>query len=366
MAINKRLIKSNEGGAAVATSFQTITYTGNGGTQILYTTSDGTAGGTNGFQPDLVWIKNRAAANPHSLQDTVTGDFYLRSNATDAAAATSGFNVSSFNSNGITVKDDTNGAYNVNGSVGGLYSGDAEYVAWCWKAGGSAVTNTDGTITSQVSANTEAGFSIVKFTGNTISGATIGHGLGDTPTIIIAKSLGGGTNWCTQFPSVIGAGNSLFLNSTVAVQNHGTGQSNRWTQTLPTSSVFSIGGSTELNDNGVSVIAYCFAEVEGFSKFGSYAGNGSTSGPTITTGFEPAFVMIKRTSSTGQWQMLDNKRSPSNPRRAFLLANATQQEVSSSLADVDFNSNGFQIKTDWDEYNQSGNNYIYMAFANQF
>jgi hypothetical protein len=328
--------------------FNTVTYTGNGSSQSISV----------GFQPDLVWIKNRAAANPHSLQDTVTGDFYLRSNATDAAAPTNGFNVSSFNSDGITVKDDTNGAYNVNGSVGGLYSGDAEYVAWNFKAGGAAVTNTDGTITSQVSANTEAGFSVVTATMGSNFPQTIGHGLGTAPDVIIAKRRSISSNWVVYHKDVDAnpQNYTLFLESTDAKLSTAF----PWNNNAPTSSVFTTG---EFFSNNETMVAYCFAEVEGFSNFGSYVGTGA-SGNTIVTGFEPAFVMIKETTNPGSWHIYDNKRANSGlTNRAYLLADSSEIENFAGSFSIDFLTNGFQIKNTGNGTNRLNGNYIYMAFA---
>jgi hypothetical protein len=327
----------------LANSFDISLYTGNGTTQNIYSS----------LSPDLVWIKSRSATWEHFLQDSVRGVAnYLRSNSTGAEGTTSPNIVSSFDTNGFTVLG--NGNSNNNNDT---------YVAWQWKAAEIPAINSNGSIPSVVSANQAAGFSIVKYTGNGTAGATIGHGLGDTPTIIIAKSLGGGTNWCTQFPSVIGAGNSLFLNSAVAVQNHGTGQSDRWTQTLPTSSVFSIGGSTELNDNGVSVVAYCFHSVVGYQKVGSYNGTG-TSLNQINVGFAPRFVMIKRTNSTGGWRMYDNVRGLDKS----IQAQIPDAEYDDTTNYLDFYANGFEFNNGVSyqsnpDINASVGTYIYLAIA---
>ncbi len=337
MAINKRLIKSNEDAVPiVTTSFNSVLWTGTGSSQSITGV---------GFDPEFIITKNRDLTVGANVFDIIRDNFtlYLAGTSTENNFSNS-IDISSANTDG----------FDLIGESSSFNSSGKRYVAWCWKAGGAAVTNTDGTITSQVSANTEAGFSVVTFTGVNLSSNSIGHGLGVTPSLVIMKGRNVATEW-RVYSDQLNNDQFLKLNETAAATAIGINKN--WTSTTI---------SQQWAPASYSWVAYCFAEVAGFSKFGSYTGNGSTSGPTITTGFEPAFVMIKRTSSTGNWQMLDNKRSPSNPRRAFLLANANQAEVSSSLSDVDFNSNGFQIKTTWDEYNQSGDNYIYIAFANQF
>jgi hypothetical protein len=341
MAINKRLIKSNEGGAAVPTSFNTVLYTGNSGTQAITGV---------GFQPDLVWTKGRTVAYDHGIQDSVRGVNSLLYPSLAQQETITSDATQSFDSDGFTYGSNNKGN-----------ASNSTYVAWCWKAGGSAVAAGGTNVTNRlVSANPEAGISIMTYSGVNVDG-TIEHGLNQAPEIVFFKNrTTNGKHWYTITTAIDGSVDSGFLNLTNAFGNA------LQTITNTTIALSQDGGTGWLNQSGSNYVCYAFHSVAGFSKIGSYTGNGSTTGPTITTDFEPAFVMIKRTTSTGQWQMLDNKRSPSNPRRAFLLANAVQTEVSSSLSDVDFNSNGFQIKTSWDEYNQSGNNYIYMAFANQF
>ena len=335
------------------------------GTASNVTYSAGVYGGTPtnvnflgmAFKPDLVWIKDRDNSNPHELSDSVRGvSGTLNTNNTNAEYINASFQITSLDTNGFTVVDDSAGNYAVNGN-------GIDYVAWCWKAADTTTTiaaNTVGnTIASDVRANIDAGFSIVKYTGNGISGATIAHGLGDTPTIIIAKSLGGGTNWCTQFPSVIGAGNSLFLNSNVVVQNHGAGQSDRWTTTLPTSSVFSIGGSTELNDNGVSVVAYCFHSVDEYQKVGSYSGGQTLNTDNIVDfGFTPRFVIVKNITAATGWLMIDSIR----PNGYALFANDSGTEADYS-GHIKLSSSGLRFDGNNNNVNASGNNYIYLAIA---
>ncbi len=320
--------------------FNTVLWTGNevSGRQITGV----------GFQPDFVWIKDRGdGTHWHNLFDSVRGvSERLFSNST---IAESFYNESlqSFNSDGFTVGFDPD----VNRSGGAI-------VGWSWKAGGAAVSNTDGTITSQVSANTEAGFSVVSYTTQSSGTATVGHGLNTEPNIVLVKTTGVADSW-RMYHSSLGAGSQIYLNLTNAAGS----TANQWNNTAPTSSVFSLGTD---NAGSYTTIAYCFAEVEGFSNFGSYVGNGSTSGPTVITGFEPAFLLIKQSSASGEyWNIWDNKRSPENPRSDVLFPNLANAEASNqSWSDVQFLENGFQVTpTVMTPTNQSGATYIYMAFA---
>jgi len=332
----RRLI--NTGGEAVIPYFNTVTYNGNGSTQSISGV---------GFQPDFVWIKSRSAATSHKLTDIVRGTTKGLVSNTTAAETTDTNGLTAFGSDGFTLGTDS--VYNNSG---------ATYVAWCWKAGVSAVTNTDGSITSEVSANVDAGFSIVSYTGNHTN-STVGHGLNSAPEMVIIKALNSGTaNWCV-YHSGIGAYGGVFLSLTNAAQY----QSNLWLDTVPTSTVFSIGQS-DVNVNSSGIIAYCFHSVAGFSKFGSYTGNGSATGTTVTTDFEPAFVMIKKINSTGNWVILDNKRDTSNPIDKTLNPNLSNAE--STANNIDFNATTFQLKSTNADTNANTSTYIYMAFANQF
>ena len=325
-------------------SFNTVLYSGNGSTQNV--------GGV-GFQPDLVWIKNRVRSNSHVLSDVIRGfDKMLSSDRTDAESSFFGTGQS------LTSTNDGFSAYTPNAGYGEINYTSDNYVAWCWKAGGAAVTNTDGSITSEVSANVDAGFSIVSYTGNHTN-STVGHGLNSAPEMVIIKALNSGTaNWCV-YHSGIGAYGGVFLSLTNAAQY----QSNLWLDTVPTSTVFSIGQS-DVNVNSSGIIAYCFHSVAGFSKFGSYTGNGSATGTTVTTDFEPAFVMIKKINSTGNWVILDNKRDTSNPIDKTLNPNLSNAE--STANNIDFNATTFQLKSTNADTNANTSTYIYMAFANQF
>jgi hypothetical protein len=256
--------------------------------------------------------------------------------------------VSSFDSDGFTIQN--NGNSNNQGDT---------YVAWSWKANSIPTINTDGTIQSVVSANQASGFSIVSFTTPATNNFTVGHGLSATPKIMIIKGLSIVSSW-TVYSSEIGATNYLQLNST----NGSTASSDPFNDTAPTNSVFTLGSSTVWYGTNQNYIAYCFAEVAGFSKFGSYTGNGSATGPIVTTGFQPGFVMIKRLDSAGySWYIFDSARDPSNPGSKILKANDSGAEFTVSNS-IDFNATSFQLKNTDAGWNSNGINYLYMAFKN--
>ena len=306
-----------------------------------------------GFTPDFVWIKNRSSARGHNIFDSTRGvNKVLFSNSTsDEGSETAGTSLSSFDTGGFTV-----------GSGNGVNEDGYEMVAWCFKAnGGTTSSNTDGTnIDSTVQVNADAGFSIVQFTtpGTYSASNTVGHGLGATPDMIIMKATASADNWLVYHGS-LGLNKLLNLNGTSSAA------------TLSGGTLFSTVNDTVFNPADTSspsypYIAYCFKSIDGFSKFGSYTGNGSDNGPIVETGFEPAFVMIKKATDDGlgggPWQIHDNKRDLTNPRKKYLLANATNVEAA-DLNGIDFLSNGFQIKDDYKHYNSNGTTFIYMAFA---
>ena len=305
------------------------------------------------FQPDWVWIKERGATNSHSLFDAVRGaNKQLQSNANAAQYDFSGDanqELKSFTSDGFTL-----------GTGGGVNNNSDTYVAWNWKAGtGQGSSNTDGSInTTYTSVNTTAGFSISKYTGNSTTGATVGHGLGATPKMIIIKSLGV-ENWEVYHAS-LGNTQGIYLNETNAAFT----TSARWNNTSPTNSVWTMGNTSAVNASGVNYIAYCFAEKQGYSKFGSYTGNGNANGPFIFTGFKPAWIIVKKTSGSGSWWMRDNKIAPFNVASQVLIANSTGAETS-GVGQMDFLSNGFKLRDTTDASNSSGGSYIYMAFAEE-
>ena len=319
--------------------FNTVLYTGDG------TTSHAITGV--GFQPDLVWTKDRTTAYNHALTDVIreAGNTLFPNEA----------NVEQFNLNKVA-SIDSDGFTVGNGALINQ-SGDT-FASWNWKAGGTAVSNTSGSITSSVSANTDAGFSIVSYTG-TGSNATVGHSLGTVPSMVIVKRRSNTENW-TVYHNSIGNTKYLNLDTTDSATTF-----NLWQNTDPTSSVFSITTHNRLNANGDTYIAYCFAEKKGFSRFGSYVGNGSSDGSYIHLGFKPAFIMQKSSSVSGTgWHILDVERSPSNSNFLDISANSSGAEFSGSgYRNIDFLSNGFKIRVSAADLNQSGGTYIYMAFA---
>jgi len=322
--------------------FETTTYAG-GTTSI--TSLD--------FSPDWVWAKKRTGVENHGIFDSVRGATKTINSNTTSAETTRGGSLTSFDSNG----------WSMGGADGIISAPGSDYVAWAWRGSdSSAVSNTDGSITSTVSANTTSGFSIVSFTG-TGANATVGHGLGSAPKMVIFKNRDNATQeWDTYHTGLTDATYFIQLNSTNAQSN--TNGALRFNSTAPTSSVFSVGTATTTNESGNAMIAYCFAEKKGYSKFGSYTGNGSADGTFVYTGFKPSLVITKRTSTSGTgWVMMDNKRETTNDGATnYLLANDSVAETSASFA-VDFLSNGFKPRTNSGGTNTSDATYIYMAFA---
>ncbi len=330
--------------------FNTKLYTGTG--------TDNTAITGVGFQPDFTWIKIRSIGYNHRLQDSVRGATKSLLSNTTSAEQTNTDGVLSFDSDGFSLGNDvSNGSFNSNGNT---------FVSWNWLGANGTSANTDGSITSSVSANTTSGFSIVSYTG-TGANATVGHGLGSVPNVIIIKRLDQASNWCVYHSGLGGADHNLFLNTTSAIQT----DTAIWNNTLPTTSVFSLGNNIDANGSGAGHIAYCFAEKQGYSKFGSYVGNGSTDGTFIYTGFKPAFVIYKGASGTGttdNWEMIDNKRTDGtlgNPKNEVLYPNLSNAEGVNATDRLDLLSNGFKMRTSGSDYNASGSTYIYMAFAEQ-
>ena len=318
----------------------------------LYQGSGTTTSYTNDglFKPDLVWLKGRSAAKDHSLYDSVRGvTKRLRSSATDAENTVAN-GLTAFNSDGFTLGSDNND--NASAST---------YVAWQWKAGqGTTSSNTSGSITSTVSVNATAGFSIVTYTG-TGANATVGHGLGVAPKMVIVKSRSSVLLWPVWHTSLAST-EYLTLNATSAKT---TGAPTVWNSTTPTSSVFSIGSATGVNTNGATYVAYCWAEIAGFSKFGSYTGNGSANGPFVYLGFRPKYVIIKCSSAaTYNWNTYDSARDLYNTTDDILQANTSSAEFTNDTANpLDFLSNGFKIRGSNAANNGSGATFIYAAFA---
>ena len=323
--------------------FNTVIWTGTGGTRSITGV---------GFQPDFVWAKARSQAYSNILFDSNRGVGKNLLTDTTYAEATNEANgyISSFDADGFSSNFSAAANYYFNES-------STTYVAWNWNAGGSTVTNTSGTISSQVRANPTAGFSIATYTGNGTSGATVGHGLGVAPSMYIVKVRSTTESWITYHTS-IGATNYLALNLTQA-SSAATGA---WNNTAPTSTVFSLGNASSTNGSGSTFVAYCFAQVAGYSAFGSYTGNGSSDGPFIYTGFKPRFVIIKRTDAVQQWWITDTARNPSNTCNLDLFANLANAEENNGY-NLDLLSNGVKIRTSTNDRNASSGTYIYMAFA---
>ncbi len=304
-----------------------------------------------GFQPDFVWLKQRTGTQNHQLLDAIRGaNNCLFSNLTNTAVQDTDI-LNSFDSDGYTL-----GYQDQSNDTG------ATYVGWNWLANGAGSSNTDGAINSTVSANTTSGFSIVSYTG-TLSGngnTTVGHGLGVAPKMIITKSRSNAENWGVYHKDLT-ANNILQLNTTSAQID----TSSEGTVTAPTSSVFTVNYRGEYGNSGQNYIAYCFAEKKGFSKFGSYEGNGNTDGSFVYTGFKPAFVMMKGIDSGGSdnWNTCDNKRIGYNAANWRLYPNAIAGENTTSL--VDFLSNGFKLRVNSTDVNANAKTYIYMAFAEE-
>jgi len=319
------------------------TYTGNGTSQTITNAAS--------FRPDLVWIKGRSYADFHTWFDTVRGATLSLSSNLTTAEVTRTTALTAFTSTGFTVSSDTLVNFNAN-----------TLVAWQWQAGSSTVTNTSGSISSQVRANTTTGFSIVTYTGNTTNGATVGHGLGVAPKMIIVKDRSTGVNDWQVYHSSLGATQRIYLNLTNAANTSALG----WNNTAPTSTVFSLGTSTNVNGAN-NYVAYCWAEIDGFSKFGSYTGNGSTDGVFVYLGFRPKYVLIKRSSAAGDnWNIMDSSRNTFNITNLELDANSNSIEqtgTSTTMAFMDFLSNGFKMRTTSAGGNASGSTYIYAAFA---
>jgi hypothetical protein len=318
-------------------------YTGNGSTQTI--------SGLN-FSPDFVWIKTRSVVDAHALMDTVRGTTKVLFTSYNGAESTEVASLTAFNSDGFTL-----GAYN------NVNKSGASLVAWAWDAGSSTVTNTAGSITSQVRANASAGFSIVTYTGNGTAGATIGHGLGVAPEMIIVKCRNVARNWTVGHQGIASDPwtDYLTLNSTAAAGDLNT----VWNDTAPSSTVFTVGTANGLNANTETHVAYCFAPVAGYSSFGSYTGNGLADGPMVYTGIRPKWVITKASSSTGLWNLHDTTRSNSNPTSKLLWADSTSNEVdyAGGAFTIDCLSNGFKARAATASLNSSGVTYIYAAFA---
>ena len=317
--------------------FHTQLYSGDGGGSNAIT-NDANAGD---FKPDWLWIKERTATSSNTLVDSTRGaGNILLSDSTNAEASAPA--VSSLNTDGFTL-----------GSDGKTNEVSQTYVAWQWKAnGGTTSTNSDGTVNTTMQLNSTAGFSIITWTGNGSSTGTVGHGLGAIPDCIIVKKRENTSNWSVAFPK-FETSKLLALNLTSAF--------------FTASGLSSYNSSTFVDGSGASsedTVAYCFKNIQGYSKFGSYTGNGNADGPMVFCGFKPAWVMIKSTSVTQGWGIWDNKRTPSNLSNKILIASSSTSELTGF--GIDILSNGFKLRSTDANSNQSGATYIYMAFGETF
>ena len=323
--------------------FDTKLWTGNNGSSL-------TISGLN-FQPDLTWVKARNATESHGWYDKLRGALYrIRGSSTQESISVAG-TVTGWTSDGFSLgtSDEVNGSYN--------------YVGWNWKANGQGSSNTDGSInTTYTSANTTSGFSMVRYTG-TGSNATIGHGLGKVPRTIFVKDLSASNAW-RVYTEATGNASQGELNDGTSFDS---GNTSMWNSTTPTATLFSIGTHGSVNTSNRSYIAYCFADVQGYSKVGSFTGNGSADGTFVYTGFKPAFVMIKNTATNSSWYMYDNKRpSVYNPNATVLFSNTNEAEItnaSNSEHPIDFLSTGFKIRTTSAARNGDGNKIWFIAYA---
>ena len=306
--------------------FQADLYTGNG--------SNGNAktfDGDEDMQPNVVWIKSRSAAENQHIFDSIRGaNKRLLTNTTGTEFDDSS-NLQSFDSNGFTL-----------GTADGINKNNATFVAWCWKESATA------------------GFDILTFEGNSTDDTDISHNLSAVPHWIICRNFDAAKDWCVYHHKNTSAPETdlLVLNTNAAT----TDSDDKWSDEAPTSSVFTVGDSSQLNASGNTSIAYLWSEKQGFSKFGSYIGNGNNDGPFVYTGFRPAWVMCKGTASNREWVMHDNKRDAENVVDGTLYANTNDAE-GTGTARMDFLSNGFKLREDGNNWNASGETYVYMAFA---
>jgi hypothetical protein len=323
------------------------TYIGNGGTLPVTNGGNNNAGTT--FQPDFVWLKGRSVAYANGLYNVLSGvNKFLSSNSTNAETTNDpdGY-LSAFNANGFTLSAGSSSSNTWN-------QNNATYIGWQWKAGGTGVTNTSGSITSTVSANTSAGFSVVTFT-STASTQSVGHGLGVTPSLIILKNRSTTGNWGCYHQS-LGVNSYINLNSTAAAAT----VSNIW---AVSSTTFTPDRANLIGGSGITCVAYCFAPVAGYSAFGSYTGNGSADGPFIYLGFRPRYLFVKLTSGAENWYCQDSSRGTYNANTFELFPNLANAEQNSSAYNTDFLSNGFKLRTSDTSINTSSGTYIYAAFA---
>ena len=326
--------------------FQTLTYTGNGSSSRALTND-----GNSDLQPDWLWVKNRGNTIAHGIWDSTRGaGKRLLISTADEEDQT---NVASFNSDGFTVN--TGDIINTNTHT---------YVAWQWKAGGGSGNRTTFTESGNNpgggrQVNTTAGYSIIDYVGTGGNG-TIAHGLGAIPKLVFVKNRDGGTNdsWFTHWTGLLGDNKVLYWNSTDGAQTNASA----FNSTAPTSTNITVGTNSATNADGNTYIMYAFTDIQGYSKFGAYEGNGNANGPFVYTGFKPAFIQIKSVDSAQVWSIRDNIRTPDNPAKLAIYANETGVESDHVNNSIDLLSNGFKLTNPYTE-NQNGETFVYMAFA---
>ncbi len=325
--------------------FQAIGWTGNDVDGRALTND-----GNSNLQPDLVWLKAEVGYN-HFWIDSSRGVTKYMSSNTDTAETTWTDLVESFDTNGFTIGDDGGQVPNHTGNI---------HHAWQWKAnGGTTSSNTDGDITSTVQANTTAGFSIVTYTGNTSNNQTVGHGLGAKPSIIIIRNRSRAETWRFNHQRINSGTGMIQMNNTTAYNTSGTTLMNA----AATSTTFSVSTDWSVN-GGYPFVAWCWAEVQGYSKFGTYKGNGDAQGPFVYTGFKPAFILFKKSSDSGDnWMMYDHKRPGYNVTNKAYHPNSSAAEYTNANTNLDILSNGFKLRSSHGWVNQSSHTYMYMAFA---
>ena len=331
--------------------FQTKLYAGTGSTLSL--TNDGNSN----LQPDWVWIKNRGGSNWHVLQDSSRGSGKsLFTNDTYQETSDSSTRNIQFDSNGITLSGSTSSFNDINDS-------SDNFVAWQWKCnGGTTSSNTDGDITTTVQTNSTAGFSIITYTGNGNNLDTIGHGLGATPDFAVVKGRTGDNTkrWFVKIPAVCGNSEILEWDTTNGKQDSGNGIETMGSSTITLG--IDTGNVNSTNESSKTYVCYAFKNIQGYSKIGSYTGNGNADGPFVYTGFKPAWVMIKSSGSNGDnWVVCDNKRDTFNVMENILLPNSSNAEFDETS--FDFLSNGFKLRQNAATYNDNNDTFIYMAFA---
>jgi hypothetical protein len=309
----------------------------------------------------MIWTKQRSTTAEHILVDrprglTSASGGWFRPNKIDVEAGSWSYDGVTSSGSNIVFKGLSGASYSAN-------QNGATQVAWYWKAGGAAVSNTSGSITSSVSANADAGFSVGTYTGNNTAGATVGHGLSKTPELLICKRRDT-TNeaWAIKLTNILSStSDGLKLDDPVAAFNN---NSIWWNSTQPSNSYFTLGSHATVNASSASMSFYAWHSVDGYSKVGSYTGNFSADGTFVYTGFRPKYVLIKRTNTAGSWIVQDGVRSPYNDVDDALYADSNVAEYSNnSWSDMDFTSNGFKCRTSDSIFNASGSTYIFLAFA---